>query len=179
MVLNATAAIVMCSNIGIDREVIYNSMKTFKNAERRFAIQKIGKTTIVDDYAHHPTEIKATLEGIRQKFPDKRIVVVFAPNTYSRTRDFKEQFIDSLNVADKAFVTEIDSNREKSEDYPGVSSQIIIDGLNDGDIISEETIDKLTPELDSIICFMGCAYVGGLIDSLKKLIISLDNEKED
>ena len=140
---------------------------------------KIGKTTIVDDYAHHPTEIKATLEGIRQKFPDKRIVVVFAPNTYSRTRDFKEQFIDSLNVADKAFVTEIDSNREKSEDYPGVSSQIIIDGLNDGDIISEETIDKLTPELDSIICFMGCAYVGGLIDSLKKLIISLDNEKED
>ena len=179
MVLNATAAIVMCSNLGIDREVIYNSMKTFKNAERRFAIQKIGKTTIVDDYAHHPTEIKATLEGIRQKFPDKRIVVVFVPNTYSRTRDFKEQFIDSLNVADKAFVTEIDSNREKSEDYPGVSSQIIMDGLNDGDIISEETIDKLTPELDSVICFMGCAYVGGLIDSLKKLIILLDNKKEE
>ena len=76
MVLNATAAIVMCSKVGVDKEDIYNSMKTFKNAERRFAVQKLGKTTIVDDYAHHPTEIKATLEGVRQKFPDKRIVVV-------------------------------------------------------------------------------------------------------
>lgn len=179
MVLNAAAAIVMCSNIGIDKEVIYNNMKTFKNAERRFSIQKLGKTTIIDDYAHHPTEIKATLEGVRQKYPDKRIVVVFKPNTYSRTRDFKDQFIDALNVADKAFLTEIDSNREKQEDYPGVTSHMIIEGLNDGEIISEDTINKLEPELDSVICFLSCAYVDGLIESLRNYIVSLNEKKED
>ena len=179
MVLNATAAIIMCSNIGIDKEIIYNNMKTFKNAERRFAIQKLGKTTVVDDYAHHPTEIKATLEGVRQKYPDKRIVVVFKPNTYSRTRDFKDQFIEALNVADKVFLTEIESNREKQEDYPGVTSHMIIDELNDGDIISEETINKLEPELDSVICFLSCAYVDGLIESLRNYIVSLSENKED
>ena len=179
MVLNATAAIIMCSTVGVDREVIYNNLKTFKNAERRFAVQKIGKTTIVDDYAHHPTEIKATLEGVRQKFPNKRIVVVFKPNTYSRTRDFKDQFIEALNVADKAFLTEIDSNREKQEDYPGVNSHMIIDGLNDGDIISEETIDKLAGELDSVVCFLSCAYVDGLIESLKKYIVSVNANNEE
>ena len=179
MVLNATAAIVMCSKVGVDKEDIYNSMKTFKNAERRFAVQKLGKTTIVDDYAHHPTEIKATLEGVRQKFPDKRIVVVFKPNTYSRTRDFKDQFIDALNIADKAFLTEIDSNREKQEDYPGVTSHMIIDGLNNGDIISEETINKLAPELDSVICFLSCAYVDGLIESLRNYIVSVNENNEE
>ncbi len=178
MVLNATAAIIICKSIGIDKEEIYNSLKTFKNAERRFAIKQFGKTTVIDDYAHHPTEIKVTLEAVRQKYPDKRVVAVFKPNTYSRTRDFRNEFIEALNIADKVFLTEIDCNRENPNDYPGVTSQIIIDGLNDGDIISEETIDKLVPELDSVICFMSCAYVDSLIESLRNLIISI-NEKEE
>ena len=171
MVLNATAAILICKEIGIEKERIYELLKEFKNAERRFAIQTIKDTIIIDDYAHHPTEIKATLDAVKQKYPNKRLVVVFKPNTYSRTRDFKDDFIKSLDVADKAFLTEIDCNREYPADYPGVTSHIIIDGLRDGDIISEDTIDKLGDELDSVICFMGCAYVDGLINALKEYII--------
>jgi len=171
MVLNATAAILICKQIGIEKERIYELLKEFKNAERRFAIQKIKDTIIIDDYAHHPTEIKATLEAVKQKYPHKRLVVVFKPNTYSRTRDFKDDFIKALDVADRAFLTDIDCNREYPADYPGVTSQIIIDGLRDGDIISEDTIDKLGDELDSVICFMGCAYVDGLINALKEYII--------
>ena len=171
MVLNATAAILICKEIGIEKERIYELLKEFKNAERRFAIIKVKDTTIIDDYAHHPTEIKATLEAVKQKYPHKRLVVVFKPNTYSRTRDFKDDFIKALDVADRAFLTDIDCNREYPADYPGVTSQIIIDGLRDGDIISEETIDKLGDELDSVICFMGCAYVDGLINALKEYII--------
>ena len=171
MVLNTCAAIIMCNEIGIEKERIYELLKTFKNAERRFAIQKVRDTIIIDDYAHHPTEIKATLEAVKQKYPNKRLVVVFKPNTYSRTRDFKDDFIKALDVADRAFLTDIDCNREFPADYPGVTSQIIIDGLENGDIISEETIDKLGDELNSVICFMGCAYVDGLINALKEFIL--------
>lgn len=170
MVQDAVAAILMLKNIGIEKEDIYENLKTFKNAKRRFAIEEYKNTIIIDDYAHHPTEIKVTLEAVRQKYPNKRVVVVFKPNTYSRTRDFKDQFVDALNVADKAYLTEIDCNREYPIDYPGVTSRIIINELNDGDIISEDTINKLENELTSVICFMGCAYVDGLIKSLKELI---------
>ena len=175
MVLDAVAAILILKNIGIEKEEIYENLKNFKNAKRRFAIEEYKGTTIIDDYAHHPTEIKVTLEAVRQKYPNKRLVVVFKPNTYSRTRDFKDDFVEALNVADKAFLTEIDCNREYAVDYPGVSSKLIISELRDGDIISEDTINKLEDELSSVICFMGCAYVDSLIKSLKELINSKGN----
>ena len=177
-VQNATAAIIICRELGISSVEIYEALKSFKNAQRRFAIQKVGNTTIIDDYAHHPTEIKVTLEAVRQKYPNKRVVVVFKPNTYSRTRDFKDDFVDALNVADKAFLTEIESNREYATDYPGVSSKMIIDELRDGSYISESTIDLLKDELDSVICFMGCAYVDGLINALKDFIKKEEENKE-
>lgn len=169
MVLDATAAIIMCKSLGIEKEQIQNALKTFKNAKRRFAEEKIGKTTIIDDYAHHPTEIKATLEATKQKYPNKKIIAVFKPNTYSRTKDFTQEFIASLSIADKVFLTEIDSNREKQEDYPGISSKLILDGIKDSEIISEDTIDKLRDDQEQVICFMSCASVSHLIDQLKKI----------
>ena len=170
MVMDAAAAIILCKEMGVSKDIIYSALKTFKNAKRRFAIEKFGPTTIIDDYAHHPTEIKVTLEAVRQKYPDKRLVVLFKPNTYSRTRDFKNEFIEALKIADKVFLTEIDCDREDPNDYPGISSQTIISEIEGADIISEETIDKLKPELNSVICVMGCAYVDGLINNLKLLI---------
>ena len=176
MVSNVCAAILICKELGIPKEKIYQSLKTFKNAERRFAIQRIKNTIILDDYAHHPTEIEATLKAVRQKYPNKRIVVVFKPNTYSRTKDFKDEFVKALTIADKVFLTEIDSNREKQEDYPGVTSQLIINDIENSEIISEDTIEKLGPEKDSVICFMSCAYVDKLIESLKQYLV---NQKEE
>ena len=170
MVSNAAAAIMICREIGIGLEDIKKYFGSFQNAKRRFAEDKVGDTIIIDDYAHHPTEIKVTLNAVKQKYPDKRLVVVFAPNTYSRTKDFTMEFVDAFNVADKAYLTEIDCNREKQEDYPGVTSHIIIDKLNNGDIISTETMDKLKEEKESVVCFMGCAYVDGLISAFKDVM---------
>lgn len=168
MVMDATAAITMVKEIGLEKDTIEKLLKTFKNAKRRFAEQRVGESIIIDDYAHHPTEIKVTLEAVKQKYPNKRLVVVFVPNTYSRTRDFKDEFIEAFKIADKTYLTEIDCNREKPEDYPGISSSIIISGLKSGEIISESTIDKLLKEKDSVVCFMGCAYVDGLINAYKE-----------
>lgn len=170
MVMNAAAAITVVKEIGLGADVIAELLKTFKNAKRRFAEDKVGNAVIIDDYAHHPTEIKVTLNAVRQKYPDRRLVVVFKPNTYSRTKDFTQEFIDAFNVADMTYLTEIDCNREKPEDYPGVTSHIIIDKLNNGDIISDDTISKLKDEKDSVVCFMGCAYVDSLIDGFKELM---------
>ena len=170
MVMNAAAAITVVKEIGLGADVIAKLLKTFKNAKRRFAEEKVGDAVIIDDYAHHPTEIKVTLNAVRQKYPNRRLVVVFKPNTYSRTKDFTEEFIDAFNVADMTYLTEIDCNRERQEDYPGVTSHIIIDKLNNGDIISDETISKLSDEKDSVVCFMGCAYVDSLLEGFKKLM---------
>lgn len=170
MVLNAAAAITIAKELGLSQEKIHELLETFHNAKRRFAETKIGNCIIIDDYAHHPTEIKVTLQAVKQKYPNKRLVVVFVPNTYSRTKDFKEEFIDAFSIADKTYLTEIDCNRERQEDYPGITSHIIVDNLKDAEMIRLDTMDKLKEEKDSVVCFMSCAYVDKLIDSFKNLI---------
>ena len=170
MVANAAAAITIAKELGLTVEKIHELLETFHNAKRRFAETKIGNCVTIDDYAHHPTEIKVTLEAVKQKYPNKRLVVVFVPNTYSRTKDFKNEFVEAFNIADKTYLTEIDCNRERQEDYPGITSHIIVDNLKNGDMISIDTIDKLKDEKDSVVCFMSCAYVDNLIDSFKNLI---------
>ncbi len=170
MILDTTAAIIICIKYGIEISKIKELLLTFQNAKRRFAEEKIGKSIIIDDYAHHPTEIKVVLESIKEKYPEKRLVAIFKPNTYSRTKDFKEEFIESLKIADKVYLTEIDCNREQQTDYPGINSSIIIDQIENAEIISEETINKLENEKKSVICFMGCASVDHLIEKYKNLL---------
>lgn len=170
MVFDAVAAIIMCNKIGISIEQIKESLKTFKNAKRRFEIEKVDNSIIIDDYAHHPTEIKATLEAVKQKYPDKKLVVIFKPNTYSRTKDFTDDFVNSLSIADKVFLTEIDSNRERAEDYPGVTSHLITDQIENSEIIDENSIYKIKEYKGNVICFMSCASVSHLIDEAKKTL---------
>lgn len=170
MVLNVVAAILICKNLSIKKETIQKSLMTFKNATRRLEEVVINGTIIIDDYAHHPTEIKTTISSVRQKYPNKKLTVLFKPNTYSRTKDFTSEFIEALKGADKVFLTEIDSNREKQEDYPDISSHLITDKIEGSEIISEETIDKLLAYKDSVICFMSCASVSHLMEQLKKVL---------
>lgn len=167
MISNAAAAIALTKELGLDNKTIQNSLAKFKNAKRRFAEEKINDLVIIDDYAHHPTEIKVTLEGVKQKYPDKKLVVVFRPNTYSRTKDFKDEFVEALNIADKAYLTPIESNREKQSDYPNVTSNLIIEKLQNGDIIDNNSINKLVDENADVICFMSCAHIEDIIQAFK------------
>ena len=169
MVMNAAAAITVVKELGLKADTIKELLKTFKNAKRRFAEQKVGDTVIIDDYAHHPTEIKVTLTAVRQKYPNKKLNVIFAPNTYSRTKDFLDEFVESFKVADKVFLTEIRANREKQEDYPGVTSHLITERLEDAHIISEENMNLVSSGNDQVVCFMGCAHIDDLIDAYKEI----------
>ncbi len=164
MVLNALAAITICHLNGVSYEKINELLGNFHNAKRRFAIENVKDNVIIDDYAHHPTEIKVTLEAARQKYPNKELVAVFKPNTYSRTEKFYKEFADALNIADKVYLTEIDCNREKPEDYGNVTSKKIFDLLNNGSMISDAEADKLLNHNNAAICFMSCASIAHLKD---------------
>jgi UDP-N-acetylmuramate--alanine ligase len=168
MILNAMASIIICKEQGITKEMMIERLHTFKNAKRRFAIEEVNNTIIIDDYAHHPTEIKVTLEAARQKYPDRELVAVFKPNTYSRTQKFPIEFQEALNIADKQYLTEIECNREKSEDYGNVTSKVIFDGLNNAEMMSDTEVESLATHKGSVICIMSCANIAHLKENLIK-----------
>lgn len=126
-VCNALAAIACCAKAGIAFDAISAGLAAFHGADRRFQIKGcIGGVTIVDDYAHHPTEIRATLTAAKN-YPHERLVLVFQPHTYSRTKAFLNDFIDVLALADVVVLADIYAAREQNT-Y-GISSADILDGL--------------------------------------------------
>lgn len=170
MVLNTLACIAICHKEGISKDTIHDLLQTFINAKRRFKEYKYEDVIIVDDYAHHPTELRVTLESARQKYPDKEIVGVFLPNTYSRTEALLDDFAFVLSKADKAYVMDISCDREKAEDYNNISSDDLLVKIPNAEKISVETVDKLLKHKNAVICFMSCANIYIIIDAFKKLL---------
>jgi len=125
-VLNALAAIASGLALGVTVEAMRPGLASFRGVERRF--QRLGVANgveVVDDYAHHPTEIRATLAAARTAFPARRIVAAFQPHLYSRTRDFAREFGEALAAADSVFVADIYPAREQP--IPGVTAAMIVD----------------------------------------------------
>lgn len=170
MILNALAAIIVSRKFDISKEDIKKYISNFVSPKRRFKETTFNDVVVIDDYAHHPTEIKVTLEAAKQKYPDKEIVAVFLPNTYSRTEALLEDFIRDLAIADKVYVMDILCDREKQENYEGVSSDLIINGIKDAEKVGVETVDKLLKHKNAVICFMSCGYISPMVDAFKKLV---------
>lgn len=123
-VLNALAAIASGFALGVTLDAMHDGLLQFGGVERRFQrLFDVAGVTIVDDYAHHPTEIEATLQAARASYPDRRIVAAFQPHLFSRTRDFAEAFGQSLAKADAVFLAEIYAAREKP--ISGVTSDLL------------------------------------------------------
>jgi len=127
-VLNALAAIGAGLATGAPFAGLGYGLANFVGAARRFErLGDVSGITVIDDYAHHPTEISATLSAARVSFPDRRIVVAFQPHLYSRTRDFAREFACALSAADVVYLSEIYAAREKP--IPGVTSDLIVDAF--------------------------------------------------
>lgn len=154
MLLNSLAVIAICCYERLDAKEVAKSLKNFEGAKRRFSETIINDIVIVDDYAHHPLEIKATIKSAKQKYPGKKIVAVFEPHTFSRTQEFADELAKVLNTADKAFVMDVFPAREKAEDYPGISANTILDLLENGEYIDSTMVDKLKEFEDSVVLFM-------------------------
>ena len=166
--LDALAVISICYYERIDAKEVNKIFKTFKGAKRRFTETVVGDSVVIDDYAHHPNEMKSTLKAIAQKYPKKKVVAIFQPHTFSRTDEFKEEFVKVLNMADKAFVMDIHPAREAQEDYPGVTSDLIIDNLENGEHINIDEADKLYNEKDAVFVFMSPNDIKSLEEDLIK-----------
>ncbi|MDO8137289.1 MAG: UDP-N-acetylmuramate--L-alanine ligase [Candidatus Brocadiales bacterium] len=122
-VLNALAAIAVCHHAGVEAEAMKEALRHFKGANRRFQVLgKAGDITVVDDYAHHPTEISATLVAAREVFPRRRLWCVFQPHQYNRTRRLLGGFATSLRKADSVVLTDIYPARDNLEDIKSISS---------------------------------------------------------
>ncbi len=120
-VYNALAAISIALELEVPFCVIKESLENFKNANRRFEIKYDNGITVIDDYAHHPTEIKATLSAAKDMYPDRRIIAVFQPHRYSRISSLFDDFAKSFDIPDVSFITEIYAAGEKPVD--GISGK--------------------------------------------------------
>jgi len=125
--LNALASAAVASEIGLSDDVIARGISGFKGVKRRFEIQHWGKKVLIDDYAHHPGEITAFLKGVHGMFPGKKVLGIFQPHLYSRTRDFLGGFADSLSALSEVWVLPIYEARELP--IPGVSSEVLVEKI--------------------------------------------------
>lgn len=124
---NATAAIIAAILLGMPAHDAAEAASTFRGAARRFDIRGCEhQVTVVDDYAHHPTEISALLDAARRRYPQQCIHVLFQPHLFSRTKFFADEFAAALGKADDVVVTGIFPAREKQEDYPDVNASTIV-----------------------------------------------------
>lgn len=156
-ILNALSVCSVCHHLGVDLEVLNHGLEDFSGANQRFEIKgTINDITIVDDYAHHPTEIAATL-SVANNYPHQNLYVVFQPHTYTRTRAFLDDFAKALSTAQNVIVTDIYAAREK----------------NPGDISANDIVTKMKalgkdalymPNFDEIAAYLKAnAKAGDLI----------------
>ena len=172
---NATAAAAMSMLHGVPVESIRKAISTFCGVVRRFDIRlNIPGHTYIDDYAHHPAELAATISSIRQIWPGRKICGIFQPHLYSRTKDFYPEFASSLSLLDSVILLPIYPARE--EPIPGVSSEMILDRitLQDKRIIEKQDLLAEISNKDSDILV---TFGAGDIDRFVKPIESLLKEK--
>lgn len=177
-VLNALAAIAVATELGVKDEVIARALDNFTGVGRRFALLgdfKVpvasggGHFTVVDDYGHHPTEMQATLEAARGAWPDRRLVVVFQPHRYTRTRDCFEDFVQVLGQADAVFITEVFAAGEKplvAADGRALTRGVRVAGRVEPIFVPE--LDQLADALlsfvraDDVVLIMGAGSISRL-----------------
>lgn len=155
--LNALGVIALCQYEGIEKEAVETHLKTFHGVKRRFTEKEIGTQIIIDDYAHHPTEIKATIDAARKKYPERELVAVFQPHTFSRTQAFLTEFAESLNLADRVFLCDIFGSAR--EHHGKLSIYDLQEKVGGSQIIKEEDMSPLLGIENSVILFMGAGDI--------------------
>lgn len=156
-VLNALAVIALCQYENIDTEIVQAQLASFTGVKRRFSETVVGEQILVDDYAHHPTEIKATIDSAKQKYPNRQIVAVFQPHTFSRTQKFLEEFAESLNLADKVYLCDIFGSARENQGKLTIHD--LIEKIPNGELLTQEDTSCLKQYDNSVILFMGAGDI--------------------
>jgi UDP-N-acetylmuramate--alanine ligase len=155
---NALGVIAFSHYEGLDQDKVQERLQSFKGVKRRFTEKNVMDTVIIDDYAHHPAEIRATLDAAHQKYPDREIVAVFQPHTFSRTVALLDEFGEALDLADAVYLCDIFTSAREQEGT--VTIRDLLEKTEKGkDIISEEDMSALLKHKNQVVVFMGAGDV--------------------
>ncbi len=176
---NAVAAISVALKLEISAERIRKALASFRGVKRRFEqVYKGESSVLIDDYAHHPEEIRAFLKSVRALYPDKKMTVVFQPHLYTRTRDFHVGFAESLSLADEVILTNIYPARE--EPLEGVESQIIYNLLTAKEkkmVKLQEVLALLEAGDYEVLMTVGAGSIDTLVPKIKNLLEQKEKEE--
>ncbi|MFB4166767.1 UDP-N-acetylmuramate--L-alanine ligase [Virgibacillus sp. JSM 102003] len=173
-ILNALSVIAICHYEDMKAKDI-KSISTFQGVKRRFTEKKVGDQVLIDDYAHHPKEITATIDSARKKYPNKSIVAVFQPHTFTRTKTFLQEFADSLRLADNVYLCDIfGSAREDSGKLTIHDLQELVDGST---VLDISHTDVLMNNSNSVLIFMGAGDIQKFQESYEEQLANVKLRK--
>ncbi|MND74245.1 UDP-N-acetylmuramate--L-alanine ligase [compost metagenome] len=170
--MNALMAIAMAKTYGTPTEAIAKAIASFKGIRRRFSYQiKTENLVYIDDYAHHPTEINAVHQAVRELYPNQKVLAVFQPHLFSRTKDFADDFAKSLSLFDEVILLDIYPARELPME--GITSQWLMDKMTNEDkklVSKNDLIPSILASDASIIVTIGAGDLGELVPFIKKAL---------
>ena len=156
---NAVSVIALGDLEGLTVTQIQNGLNNYKNAARRFAEYKYADNIVVDDYAHHPREITATINTARRKYANKEVVAIFQPHTFTRTETFLKEFAESLKEADKVFLYDIFGSARESKGNVTIDDLKNEVGASAQVIEGQKGIEQLQKLSNSVLLFMGAGDI--------------------
>ena len=177
---NGVAAMALAHLNGVTDEEIRQGMNSFRGVDRRFDFKiKNDQVVFLSDYAHHPSEIKQSVLSIRELYKDKKITAIFQPHLYTRTRDFYQDFADSLSLLDEVILVDIYPARETP--IPGITSKLIYDNLRPGIEKSmckkEEILNILKDKNIEVLITLGAGDIDNYVPEIKKELEKMKNEE--
>jgi UDP-N-acetylmuramate--alanine ligase len=171
---NALAAIAICVDMGLDADKIKNGISSYRGVKRRFEIHVQEKDRVyIDDYAHHPEEIRAFLASVKSMYPGKKLTAVFQPHLFTRTRDFAEGFSQSLSLADQVLLLDIYPARELP--IEGVHAAMLLEGITSKEkqlLGKEELLRFLEAHPTEVLVTIGAGDIDRLVGPITKLALT-------
>lgn len=167
-ILNSLGVIALCHYEGVKASTIQEKLSTFHGVKRRFTVMEIADRIIVDDYAHHPTEIQATLQTAQQKYPDREIVAIFQPHTFTRTAALLNEFAESLSTADHVYLCDIFGSAREKAGILTINDLInIIPGAKHLDLDDNKSLES---HGNAVYLFMGAGDVQKYMSAFKSYL---------
>ena len=174
-IMNATAVVGLLYIAGFDLDLVREHLKTFGGVKRRFTEKIVNDTVIIDDFAHHPTEIIATLDAARQKYPSKEIVAVFQPHTFTRTIALLDEFADALNQADAVYLAQIYGSAREVDHGDVKVEDLEAKIIKKSGVITAENVSPLLDHDNAVYVFMGAGDIQTYEYSFERLLGNLTN----
>jgi UDP-N-acetylmuramate--alanine ligase len=169
---NATAAIEASLRLGVKPDAIKSALASFRGVHRRFEyIVKTSQHIYIDDYAHHPEELRAAINSVKKLYPDRKLVTIFQPHLFTRTRDFADGFAEVLDMTDELILLDIYPARELP--IEGVDAEMILSRMNlvnKRKLTKQQAIDAIANEKPALLLTVGAGDIDQLVEPLKNAL---------